>query len=127
MEPLHIPATTTTPEIRLDNESGQITIQGVSDEVDAIGYYYPAQQWVEAYVRQPAPDTILDIRLTNFNAASSKALFGIIACLAPLLKTEHSLKVNWYYDTNNSVLNENFKQYSDSTSVPVNVAASNNS
>lgn len=124
MEPFQIPATPTTPEIQLDSNSGNLSIQGVSDEVDALGFYFPILQWLEAYVQHPAEKTILNIKLSYFNTASSKSLFEVIKRLKPLQKNGNSLEINWFYNAEDPVLKEDIEQFCDLTSVPINVAGS---
>ena len=124
MESLHIPATATTPEVRLDRASGQLLIQGTSDEMDALGFYFPVIQWMESYVHHsPAESTVLEIKLLHFNTASAKALFDVIKHLKQLQKAKKDVEVNWYYDADDPVLKEDIEQFCDLTSVPINAVA----
>jgi len=124
MDSLHIPATATTPEIRLDQKTGHLVVRGISDEQDALGFYFPALQWMDAYVQDPADNTVLDIQLKYFNTASSKVLFELIKRLKTLQQAGKSAEVNWFYSAEDPVLKEDIEQFQDLISVPINVTAS---
>jgi len=124
MDSLQIPATPTTPEIELNPQTGHLAVRGVSDAEDALGFYFPVLQWMDAYVLDPAEKTVLDIQLKYFNTASSKSLFELIKRLKPLQRTGKSAEVNWFYSAEDPVLKEDIEQFRDLISVPINVTAS---
>ena len=119
MEPLQIPPTDTTPEVALNIPEGSITIQGISDEQDALGFYFPVIQWLDAYQRQPAAETILDIKLKYFNTASAKALYEIVKRVAHVKDQGHTATVNWYYDEDDPVLKDDIEHFCDIVSIPI--------
>ena len=119
MEPLQIPPTDTTPEVALNVSEGNITIQGVSDEQDALGFYFPVIQWLDAYQRQPAAETVLDIKLKYFNTASAKALYEIVRRVADVKSQGHAATVNWYYDEDDPVLKDDIEHFCDIVSIPI--------
>lgn len=119
MDPLHIAPTDTTPEISLNDPVGTLRIQGVSDEQDALGFYFPIIQWLDAYQRQPASETTLDIRLKYFNTASAKALYEIVKRIAIIKQDGHPASVNWYYDEDDPVLKDDIEHFCDIVSIPI--------
>lgn len=119
MEPLRIDATTTTPEVLLNATEGSITISGVSDEEDALGFYFPIIQWLDAYQHKPAPETSLTIRLKYFNTASAKALYEIVKRVANVRKGKHTATVRWYYDQDDPVLKDDIEHFCDIVTIPI--------
>jgi hypothetical protein len=124
MDSMQIPATATTPEIQLNQQTGRLVVRGISDEEDALGFYFPVLQWMDAYVQNPANKTVLDIQLKYFNTASAKALFELIKRLKTIQKAGKLTEVNWFYDAKDPVLKEDIEQFRDLISVPINVTAS---
>ncbi len=121
MESFQIEATNTTPYVRLDAETGVLDISGISDEQDALAFYFPVIQWIEAYLLHPQPETTLNLRFKYFNTASSKALFEIIKRLEVLLKQDKQLVFNWYYTEEDENLKEDIEYFTDLTNIPINV------
>ena len=121
MDSLNIEATETTPAVQLDGQRGQITIEGISDEEDALGFYFPVIQWLDAYQAHPADSTTLTIKLQYFNTASAKSLYEIIKRLARIQKSGQSVTINWYYDEETSVLKDDIEHFSDIADVPINI------
>src|SRR4030043_467666 len=81
MEVLHIEATEDTPEITFDKEKEIIEISGRSLPEDVNGFYQPFLNWIEAYSKNPNPDTIFKFRFSYFNTASSKIILDILTML----------------------------------------------
>lgn len=121
MESLEFEATHTTPYVHLDAQSGVMNIEGVSDEIDALGFYYPIIQWVDTYLTTPQEVTTLNLRFKYFNTASSKALFEIFKRLNDLKKKGRTVNVNWYYQEGDESIKEDIEYFSDLTSLPINV------
>ena len=121
MEPLQISPTPTTPIVHFNAQSGHLTIRGVSDEEDALGFYFPLIQWMDNYIGHSQEKTTLDIQLKYFNTASAKALFEIIKRMGVLRKAGKTTEINWFYDSLDPVLKEDIEQFCDLTDVPINV------
>ena len=123
MKPLHIAPTETTPEVNLNAEEGTATIAGVSDEEDALGFYFPVIQWLDGYQHHAAPETTLSIRLKYFNTASAKALYEIVKRVASVREEGQRATVRWYYDQSDPVLKEDIEHFSDIVSIPIEMVA----
>ena len=119
MEPLRIDATNTTPEVLLNATEGIIAISGVSDEEDALGFYFPVIQWLDAYQQKPASETTLTIQLKYFNTASAKALYEIVKRVAHVRNREHTATVHWYYDQDDPVLKDDIEHFCDIVTIPI--------
>ena len=119
MESLRIDATNSSPEVLLDAQEGVLTIAGVSDQEDALGFYFPIIQWLDAYQQQPALNTTLNIRLKYFNTASVKALYEIVKRVANVRVGPHTARVHWYYDEDDPVLKDDIEHFSDIVTIPI--------
>ena len=98
MEPLIIPEDEEgTPKVVLDSSKNHLEISGVSLPEDAIGFYKPVFQWIEGYIKEPNPKTVLNINLSYFNTASSKAILDMLTLFDQLAVKGHDMHVNWHY------------------------------
>lgn len=121
MEYLEIEATQTTPHVVLNAEQGIIEIEGLSNEQDALGFYFPIIQWLDTYITAPQEVTKLELRLKLFNTASSKALFEIFKRLGELKKKGKKVTANWYCSEEDDNLQEDIEYFNDMISLPINV------
>ena len=119
MEPLQISSTNTTPEVTLNASEGTLTIAGISDEEDALGFYFPVIQWLDAYQHHAATETTLNIKLKYFNTASAKALYEIVKRIEEVRKEGNMATVNWYYDQDDPVLKDDIEHFCDIVSIPI--------
>ena len=119
MEPLQIAPTDTTPEVTLNASEGAITITGISDEEDALGFYFPVIQWLDAYQHKPASETTLTIQLKYFNTASAKALYEIVKRIADIRKGGNTATVHWYYDQADPILKDDIEHFCDIVTIPI--------
>lgn len=125
MESLKLESTGTTPEVHLNAENGVFEIAGISDEQDALGFYYPVIQWLDTYLNHPLEETTLNLRLKYFNTASSKALFELFKRLNELKKKGKKVTANWYYPAGDDSIKEDIEYFTDLTSLPINVVPQN--
>lgn len=121
MDSLQISATSTSPEVQFNSQTGHFLIRGISDEEDALGFYFPLIQWLDNYIQHSQDHTTLDIQLKYFNTASAKALFEVIKRIGMLRKAGKNMEVNWFYDAEDPVLKDDLEQFADLTDVPINV------
>ena len=107
-----------TPTIILDASANKIEFSGRSMPENVAGFYAPALSWIEEYVKNPNPETILNIKLEYFNTASSKILLDIIMSFEKIVSTGKSLKINWYYQADDDDMLEAGEGYADIVEVP---------
>ncbi len=97
MDPLLIESTEDTPHILLDPGQGKFMIAERSWMENAIEFYEPVVEWLEAYLNAPNPETIFEFHLEYFNTASAKQIAKILLTLEKYSsKTEITIK--WHYD-----------------------------
>ena len=118
MEAYKIQGTEDSPTITLNAAENMFEFSGRSMPENAAGFYAPALSWIEEYVKNPNPETILNIKLEYFNTASSKILLDIIMSFEKIVSTGKSLKINWYYQADDDDMLEAGEGYADIVEVP---------
>ena len=75
---LIIHASIDTPKIFFDPSTGLISIEGKSFPPDVSQFYGRALNWLDAYLKNPADKTTVNLKLDYFNTASSKIILDIL-------------------------------------------------
>lgn len=97
-----------TPQIDLNQHSGELIISGKSIPENAAKIYEPVMQWVREYVLNAKPITNLRLNLEYFNTASMMWLSRILGVLKKIKDPEYILYVHLYmpveeYDEMNDI------------------------
>ena len=87
-----------TPTVLLDPESGVLELAGRSIPENTESLYKPLLEWVEEYIKHPAPVTTVNIKFEYFNSSSAKYLIRFLEYVANLKKTGNQLVINWFYE-----------------------------
>ncbi len=95
MEFLKIPRTLDTPEVVLDKENGIIELSAKSIPEDAYSFYKTVYEWLEMYIKSPAPTTFFIMRLEYYNTASTKQLYSLLFFLKSM-KDKSEIIVEWH-------------------------------
>ncbi|HOU01254.1 MAG TPA: DUF1987 domain-containing protein [Bacteroidales bacterium] len=116
MQKLIIDPTVTTPGICFSPDNNQFYIRGVSSPEDVRSLYYPVLEWIKKFV-----DEILaakhkmynrdnplrfQIDLAYFNSSSAKFFYDILIELKRLDSAGYSVKIEWFYDEEDSDMKE---------------------
>jgi len=110
MDSLNIDATKKTPRVKFD-PSGKFCLSGRSIPEDATVFYDPLYLWIFEYCKNPAPKTIVDVKLEYFNSGSSKTILHILRELVDLSRAGHELVINWYYEEGDDDIQERGEYY----------------
>ncbi len=97
-----------TPQIDLNQYSGELIMSGRSIPENAAKIYQPVLNWVKGYVLKAKPITNLRLNLEYFNTASMIWLSRIITVLKKINNPEYILYVHLYmpveeYDEMNDI------------------------
>ena len=112
MENIYIDKTDNSPQIIFDYENGLIELIGKSYPENTFDFYKPLQTWIEEYFSGKAQEnTIINIKLTYFNSATTQILFDIFDTVQDGKYNE--LHIQWFYDSNNENGLEDFEDYSE--------------
>jgi hypothetical protein len=93
MNAIDIKATTSTPEIRYDEE-GKLLIRGRSITEGGMDFYRPLLHWAETLKRKML---IVDLHLEYLNSMSLKKLIQFLKILDTNIHI-HILFINWHYE-----------------------------
>lgn len=97
MESLYIKSTEETPEIILDTTKNIYSISHRSLPENAIGFYAPVFEWIDAFIANPTVSEMEFIfNLEYFNTASAKQIAKILLMLEKLSENIDVLVV-WQY------------------------------
>ena len=97
METLHILPTDSTPEVKLNPQTGEFSIIGTSHSNHSVEFYEPIVSFLIEYGKQPAAESILTVKFTHRNSATDKCLVQILEMLLKAKSETSALKVKWYY------------------------------
>jgi len=99
MENLIIEATSITPYIHIDQQSGLIEIRGKSIPENPYEFYKPIWEWVSVFEKEAPPAMEVNVKMEYFNSSTLKCLIDIFKRLAAIRNThpDTSLVFNWYY------------------------------
>ncbi len=118
LEPLKIQPGLDTPKIDFDPISGELYIEGKSFPPDITDFYEPVLNWIDKYLKHPATETTLHLKLEYFNTSSSKIIMDILYKFEDLLKLGHKVKVIWYYPEDDEDMQETGIEYSELVNIP---------
>ncbi len=96
LKPLVIEKTANTPQVELDNLTGNLIFSGKSIPENAANVYEPIINWVTEYLPEARPITNLRINLEYFNTSSVLWLSKIFRILIKINKPDSSLIVHLY-------------------------------
>jgi hypothetical protein len=119
MDKLIIDATDKTPYILLDPTEGLIQVKGISDEEDALGFYFPVLQWLDTYQSHAPSHTKVELEFKYYNTASSKSLYEVLKRVAQLKKHGKDVDVTWYLDQEDEHMLSEIENFSDITHLPI--------
>ncbi|MBK7132395.1 MAG: DUF1987 domain-containing protein [Bacteroidales bacterium] len=124
MEELRISPTKNTPEIIL-NPEGMIRIRGRSIHENVTDFFAPVEEWVTAYIVNPAEVTCVDMNLEYFNSASAKVFIHLLQKITYVALKHKKFIFNWYYEEGDEDILERGEYFASVLDVPVNLIKTN--
>jgi hypothetical protein len=118
METLRIEASDDSPQVLLDQEDNQFEISGKSLPEDAMDFYQPVLDWLNAYKESPNSRTEFNVKMIYFNTASSKLLMDIMLIFEQMVEEGHKVVVKWYSMQSDEDMQEAGKEYEEMIDVP---------
>lgn len=106
---VHIPATSSTPDIVLDGNRGSFSFKGKSYPYDALSHYQDVLDYIEDYSIQAMPTTELAFEWLYYNSSTSKVIVQILLMLRTI---ETDLKVTWTCQKGADLMIEKAQEYS---------------
>ncbi|MCC7051310.1 MAG: DUF1987 domain-containing protein [Bacteroidia bacterium] len=121
MENLVIAGGEKTPSFLFDAQKGLIEIIGRSWPEHALQVYAPVFKWVEEYCLNPAPKTIINLKMEYFNTSSLKVVLDVLKKLDQLTVKGNQAEINWYYEFDDPDLKEQGYMVKNVLKTPVNL------
>ena len=118
MNSIRLDATELTPKVILDSESLEFEISGRSMPENPLKFYGTIQKWIEDYSLNPAPETIIKIKLEYCNSSSIGQLLKVLEKFKKILRTGKHVKVLWFYDKEDEVMEVKGIEMRDLVDIP---------
>jgi hypothetical protein len=88
----------TDKSLGVDMTYGVLSFSGRSILTDPKQFFDPINTWVGKYLRDPAEETVANVKLEYIDTASTQALYQILRQLNSVRKKGYVLMVNWYIE-----------------------------
>jgi hypothetical protein len=96
----------TDKSLAVDISFGFLSFTGRSILTDPKIFFEPVNDWVGKYLRKPAVETVVNIKLEYIDTASTQALYQILRQLNSVRKKGLAFKVNWYIEDEDPEMKE---------------------
>lgn len=115
---MNIEGTPKTPTVVMNPNTGVIDIKGRSIPENSIEFYRPVVEWLDEYIKNPQPNTVVNVQLEYFNTSSSKCILDVFKKLEVLKKNQKDVVINWYYEEDDEDMLEAGEDYESIIKVP---------
>lgn len=119
MTNLRIEATSKTPQIDFNSNSGELDISGISVPENAVEFYMPIVEWLINYATSPHNKTVLSLKLTYLNTSSLQFLYDALKELDEIGEPD-SVIMNWYFAEDDDDMKETGEDFKEVTRSPFN-------
>ena len=118
METLRIDPTDDSPQVILDPANKLFEISGKSLPEDAVDFYQPILDWLDAYRKEPLAQTPFNLKLIYFNTASSKLIMDILLTFEEMVEEGHKVLIHWHAHQSDEDMQEAGKEFEEMIAVP---------
>ena len=106
---LHIPATSSSPEVALSIAPLRLSLRGESFPENAAAFYSPVIAALRDVLAQPPADErpfTVEVALTYFNSSSTKMLFTLFDLLDRAAAGGRAVQLLWLHDVEDDTIRE---------------------
>ncbi|MFH0758616.1 MAG: DUF1987 domain-containing protein [Bacteroidota bacterium] len=96
----------TDKSLAVDISYGILNFTGRSILTDPKVFFDPINSWVEKYLKNPARETMVNVKLEYIDTASTQSLYQILRLLNGVRKKGLSLMLNWYIEDQDPEMKE---------------------
>jgi hypothetical protein len=96
----------TDKSMAVDITYGILNFTGRSILTDPKVFFEPITQWVTKYLRNPAEETVVNIKLEYIDTSSTQSLYQILRQLNSVRKKGLAFVVNWYIEMDDPEMKE---------------------
>lgn len=119
MNDLHIPGTTSTPDITASVSEGCLRLKGESYPENAYELFGPVFQWLEDFLAQRQDQSLcVELELLYLNTSSIKAIMDVFDLLEEAHQQNRAVEVRWYYDSENERVGELAEEFREDCTFP---------
>jgi hypothetical protein len=118
LNPLHLPPTEDTPEVRFDAEAGVLSISGRSLPENAWQFYQALVEWTRNYCARISQPTRVELHLDYFNSSSGRYLFEILTIIEQQARDRTSFRVIWKADRDDELMIEKGEELKSLVDLP---------
>lgn len=111
----------TTPYVKVDYNTGEMTLKGRSSPENTIGFYDPVFKAIDRLATHKPEKVTANFRMLYFNTSSARCFFMIIKLLKKLKNTGHDVIINWYADEDDEDMQETGMDYQEIVEIPFNI------
>ena len=121
MEKISIKATSKTPQVEFNQDSGVLEITGRSIPENSVDFYKPILEWLDDYTKiaKDKKQTVFKFQLEYFNTSSSKCILDIFRKLEKLYTDEVNILIKWYYEEDDEDMYESGEDFKEIMDIPV--------
>lgn len=110
-----------TPQIILNKNNGEISIEGRSIPENSNKFFTPFIEELKNYVESPKDKTTISFRLDYFNTSSSKSILEILRVMKTIKDLGKEVEINWFYDEHDEEIEESGTDFSSIINIPFNL------
>ena len=96
----------TDKSLAVDISFGILNFTGRSILTDPKIFFEPINNWVNKYLKKPAEETVINIKLEYIDTASTQALYQTLRNINSVRKKGLVLMVNWYIEDEDPEMKE---------------------
>ena len=96
----------TDKSLAVDISYGILNFTGRSILTDPKNFFDPINIWVNKYMKDPAEETVINIKLEYIDTASTQSLYQILRQINSVRKIGLVLMVNWYIEDEDPEMKE---------------------
>ena len=96
----------TEKSLAVDISYGILNFTGRSILTDPKNFFEPITSWVNKYLKDPAEETVINIKLEYIDTASTQSLYQILRQINSVRKIGLVLMVNWYIEDEDPEMKE---------------------
>ena len=106
------------PRVSFDHTSGKLDILGRSIPEFPLDFYQILYDWLDEYVKDPAPQTQLVVYLDYFNTTSSECLLDMFRKLEIIQENGKEVNVCWKYDEDDETMMDSGQIFQSMLKIP---------
>lgn len=124
MSDFKLKASTKTPEINFNAQTGKLELSGRSIPEISNEFYQPVIDWVDAYGKNPQEETVVHAKFEYFNTSSSKQIFDFFKKLEIMhSKGKSKVSVKWFINEDDEAMEEAGEEYRLLLTMPFEIIA----